>query len=195
MILLSDVIMVLNYWKERHLDKIIYFDNDDQRIDRCTGQAYFNFIDYAFDRTDYFMLVYVNYYGKGYSKIMKSFRNELRNYEVKSRTDPHWPGVQGTYCPQTTYKIVFYRNDTGAMRVLKRVNKLSDWSSPGYPQDLAFFKGNQCWFYSVGHEKIAAIIHADDQDIAFVEMNKIASREAARTRQESYFDLYNEELD
>ena len=84
------------------MDKIIYFDNDDQRIDRCSEQAYFNFIDYAFDRTDYFMLVYVNYYGKGYSKIMKSFRNELRNYEVKCRTDPHWPGVQGTFCPQTT---------------------------------------------------------------------------------------------
>ena len=51
---------------------------------------------------------------------------------------------------------------------LKHVFKISDWSCPENPQDLAFFKGNKCWFYSVGHEKIAGIIRADDEDVDFV---------------------------
>ena len=60
------------------MDKVIYFDNQEQRMDSCSGQAYYNFLDYAFEQTDYFMLVYVNYYGKGYSKIMKHYRNLLK---------------------------------------------------------------------------------------------------------------------
>lgn len=73
-----------------------------------------------------------------------------------------------TICPNTSYKVVFYRTDEDAKEVLKYVFKISDWSCPENPQDLAFFKGNKCWFYSVGHEKIAGIIRADDEDVDFV---------------------------
>ena len=40
--------------------------------DACSGQAYYDFIDYAFSICDYFMLVYVNYCGKGFPKTMKT---------------------------------------------------------------------------------------------------------------------------
>lgn len=177
------------------MDKVIYFQNDSQRVDRCAGQTYFDFLDYAFDHTDYFMLVYVNYYGKGYSKTMNFFRNALKPYQIKSRTNPSWPGVLSTSSPRTAYKIIFYRNDPRAKEILKQVTKLSDWSCPSYPQDLAFFKGNRCWFYSVGHEKIGAIIHASEEDLAFVESRKLAPREAAYKPQNDYFDAYDEILE
>ncbi|MBQ2933304.1 MAG: hypothetical protein IJE02_01640 [Clostridia bacterium] len=177
------------------MDKVIYFNNEGQKVDNCSGQVYFEFLDYAFRESDYFMLVYVNYYGNGYSKTMKLFKNELKPFQIKSRSNPRWPGVLETFSPQTTYKIIFYKNKPEAKEVLKRVAKLSDWSAPSYPQDLAFFKGNKCWFYSVGHEKIAAIIHATDKDIDFVESKNLATREMVFEPTDNYFNAYDEVLE
>ena len=133
-------------------ERIVFFKNEDQKSDRCSGTTYEQFIDYAFKHTDFFMLVYVNYYNKGYTKKMKSFMKSLKPFQVKRRTNPSWPGAELTICPNTSYKVVFYRTDEDAKEVLKYVFKISDWSCPENPQDLAFFKGNKCWFYSVGHE-------------------------------------------
>ena len=91
------------------MNRVIYFDNENQKRDRCEGNIYRKFLDYAFDRTDFFMLVYVNYQGKGYSKKMKLFQTALRPYQVKIRRNPSWPGVLNTFSPQTTYKIIFYK--------------------------------------------------------------------------------------
>mgnify|MGYP003221416505 FL=1 len=49
-------------------ERIVFFKNEDQKSDRCSGTTYEQFIDYAFKHTDFFMLVYVNYYNKGYTK-------------------------------------------------------------------------------------------------------------------------------
>ena len=176
------------------MDKVIYFENDDQRKDFCTDQVYYDFLDYAFSRSDYFMLVYINYYSEGYTKRQKYIKNALEKHKVKSRSNPSWPGTLQTECPNTTYKIVFYKNSEEAKAILKEVDCLSDWSG-GYPEDLAFFKGNQCWFYSVGHEKIAAIIHADENDIVFLESRGLAKRENAFVPDDNYFDAYNESIE
>ena len=176
------------------MNKVIYFNNDEQNNDCCCGNIYFDFIDYAFAETDYFMLVYVNYYGKGYTQIMKSFKKALEPYKVKSRSNPSWPGTLKTICPNTTYKVVFYKNDSRAKEIIKQVSRMSEWSCPLYPQDLAFFKGNQCWFYSVGHEKIAAIIHASEKDIDFVERKGLSDRKDAYTEEGHFFDSFDEIL-
>lgn len=175
------------------MNKVIYFENENSRVDKCCGQTYSDFLDYAFSETDFFMLVYVNYYGKGYTRVMKDFKKKLDPFKVKSRTNPSWPGTSSTFCLNTEYKIIFYRNCEEAKRILKSVTKLSEWSSPSYPQDLAFFKGNQCWFYSVGHEKIGAIIHATDKDIDFVVTKGISSRESIRKYNE-FYSSYDELL-
>lgn len=175
------------------MDKVVYFKNDDQRTDCCTGKLYHDFLDYAFDRTDFFMLVYVNYYGKGYTRIMKSFMQDLKPFQVKARSNPSWPGTT-TFCPNTSYKVVFYRNCDQAKEILKKVDCVSGWTRPSYPQDLAFFKGNQCWFYSVGHEKIAAVIHAKNEDISFLTEKGLASPEKAFTPQNNFYDTYDEVL-
>ena len=78
------------------MDKIVFFDNKNQTNDVCNGKMYNDFIDYAFENTDYFMLVYVNYYSKGYSRKQKYFIDALKKYKVKSRTNPSWPGTLQT---------------------------------------------------------------------------------------------------
>lgn len=149
---------------EINMDRVIYFNDKDD----CSGKKYFDFIDYAFSKADCFMLVYANYYGKGYTKVMKNFMKLLKPYIIKIRTNPSWPGTSNTKSLNTKYKVVFYRNTPEAKAVLKKVESLWSWSRPSYPQDLAFFIGNQCWFYSIAHERIGAIIHASKSDIEFV---------------------------
>ena len=177
------------------MEKVIYFKNDDQHKDYCTGKIYQDFLDYAFLKSDYFMLVYINYYGKGYTKHQRYFKKVLDKFKVKSRSNPSWPGTLTAICHNTTYKVIFYKTQLEAKKILEEVNSLSDWSRPGYPEDLAFFKGNQCWFYSVGHEKIAAIIHADKEDIAFLESKGLANTESSFVAQNNYFDSYDENIE
>lgn len=175
------------------MDKVIYFENSSQDECLCSGNIYFDFLDYAFDCSDFFMLAYVNYYGKGYSSIMKSFLKKLNKFKVKTRTNPSWPGTLDTYTKNSTYKVVFYRTDLEAKTILKSINSLNTWSSPLYPQDLAFFKGNQCWFYSVGHENIAAILRATSDDFEFLETRELAHRLNAKPY-DDYYRNFDEHL-
>ena len=176
------------------MNKAIYFNNDTQSKCRCTGQLYYDFLDYAFSRADYFMLVYVNYYGKGYTKKQKYFKNALEKFKVRSRSNPSWPGTLKTFAHDTTYKVVFYRTEEAAKIILKEVAGLNEWTR-GMPEDLAFFKGNQCWFYSVGHENIAAIIHANTDDIDFLVSIGLAKKENVFVPNDDYFAAYNEILE
>ena len=175
------------------MDSVIFFENTSQNNCLCAGDNYPLFLDYAFDVADFFMLVYVNYYGNGYSAIMKKFKKELKPFQVKTRTDPHWPGTPFTYCLNTTYKIVFYRTDIKAKAILKKVNALNDWSCPHYPQDLAFFKGNICWFYSVGHENIAAVLRPTNDDFEFLESHQLAHRANAK-KLSDYYSQFDEQF-
>ena len=176
------------------MDKIIYFESDISQRDICRGEIYFEFLEYAFSKTDYFMLVYVNYYNNGYTPKQEYFRNLLRKFEVKIRTNPSWPGTLQTVCPNTTYTIIFYKNDPTAIKILKEADSLSAWSRPEMPEDLAFFKGNQCWFYSVGHEKIASVIHADELDIEFLKSKGLVNDKNAFNHEDDYYNQYDEEL-
>lgn len=55
------------------MDKMIFFKNNNLKTDYCCGQVYYDFLDYAFSRADYFMLVYVNYYCNGYTAAQKYY--------------------------------------------------------------------------------------------------------------------------
>lgn len=175
------------------MDKIIFFKGEDQRTDYCRGQVYYDFLDYAFSRADYFMLVYSHRKKGGYSHIMRHFKDALIKYKVKSRYDSSWAGTPGRVDPIYDYNIVFYRTDPAAKEILKEVDHLSAWSCPSYPEDLSFFIGNQCWAYSVGHENIQGIIHANKQDIEFAVSHGLADYSDAEPYN-SYYDLYDEVL-
>lgn len=140
----------------------------------CVGEYYNALLDYAFEQADYFMLAWMEYgneYGiHNFSKEAYEIQKLLSPYIVKIRSDLHWPGSSPV--PLGTCKIigqvVFYITAPEAKQVLKRVAGLFDWINPDYPQDLAFFKENKCWFYSVAHEKMASFVRATDEDVAFL---------------------------
>lgn len=172
------------------MDKVIYFEPEaKKRI--CSGKVYQEFLDYAFSKANYFMLVYINYSGKGYSKKCKYFENKLERFKVKRRTDPNWPGILETYGDSTSYKAMFYYTCNESKEVLKEVDSLDDWSGKK-PSHLAFFIGEQCWFYSVGNESIAAIIHASQEDIVFLSSQGLAKPEHAFIDKDNYYDSFKE---
>ena len=102
-------------------------------------------------------------------------------------------GTPETCCPNTTYKINVYRCCDAAKQVLQAADRLSDWSRPKNAEDLAFFKGGQCWFYSVGHERIAAFLHATEEDLRFVRENGLAEHPSLQPYS-AYYDAYDEAL-
>lgn len=137
-----------------------------------THDDYLEFLKYAFERCDRFMLVYVNFYNKGYSANVKKIMQELSPYEIYRRTDPKWAGTvvfqsdtNSAAAKATRYKIVFYRTEKPAYEILSKVEDLFKFIYPNNPQDLGFFIGNKCWFYSVAHEKIASVICANEEDV------------------------------
>lgn len=147
------------------------------------------FIDYSFNKCTAFMLVYINYNGKGYSKEKKEFRKKLKSFEIKRRRNPSWPGVPYTFSNKTEYCIVFYRTTPEAKQILKEKTSLFDWSSPSSPEDLAFFVGDMCWFYSVGHESLAFCIHPDVNDNCFFANNELIDYS---NYYDYYYDQFNE---
>ena len=103
------------------MEKVIYFNNGEKD---CNGQLYVDFLDYAFSKSDFFMLVYINYNGKGYTKRQKNFKQSLKSFQVKSRTNPKWPGTLQTSSQNTTYKVIFYKTEQKAKDILKEVSGL-----------------------------------------------------------------------
>lgn len=131
------------------------------------GEGYQRFLDYAFATSDFFMLVFVAYQGH-MTQQKKALREELRPYKVKRRTDPSWPGTLVTYSINTRYQVTFYRTDPQAKAIVKRIHSLYAWNRQFLPQDLAFFRGDQCWFASVAHEQMAFLLHATKEDITLM---------------------------
>ena len=170
----------------------VMFQNENKAKDKCSGEIYKQFLDYAFCRADYFMLVYVDENGKGFSSIMQTFENDLKPFEVKRRSNPSWPGTISTFTPNTTYQIVFYKTTEETKTILQRVDSLSTWSCPDYPQDLAFFIGNKCWSFSVGHEMMAGLLSPSNEDLLFLERVGLASRADFKTDRLQSFDIYDE---
>ena len=151
------------------MKNVIFFENE------CSGKAYFDFIDYAFSKTDYFMLVYTNIANQGYSYQQKNFKKLLDKFKVKSRTNPDWPSIYESI-PDEKYKIVFYKTSPEAKEILKEVSSLYDWRALN-PSDLSFFKGNDCWFSS-NDLGVAVITNADKSDIDFAVKNGLAKPES-----------------
>ncbi len=186
------------------MNTYIMFRNDHQEKDHCSGEVYARFLDYAFAEADCFMLVYVNREGKGLSKATKEIRDALHPFAVKRRSDARWPGMiwedadlkntESPYKNGTSYRITFYKTAPEAKDVLKRVDRLCAWVGYSTPQDFAFFKGNKCWVYTVGHECLAAMLNPTDEDILFLEENGLAAREDLEVDDDGFYDAYHEKI-
>ena len=131
-------------------------------------ELYGKLIDYCLRNTSSFMLVYAKYQMKPYSSEMEEIRRELTKFEIKRRINPSWPGTPATYSSNTEYQIVFYACEQEARNSLLKTNSLFSWTRPEMPQDLAFFRGNKCWLYTVAHEGFFCVIDPTQADVEFL---------------------------
>ena len=157
-------------------------------ISKCENSDYYDFIEYALQRSDYFMLVYVNYENHGFSQIIKNIKQELKPYYFKKRTNPSWIGTPFTYCANTTYQVTYYHSCTEVNKILSKVNNIFQWSRPLYPQDLSFFVKKQCWCYTVGHEEIMGIIDPSSEDIDFLKAHNMFDKRNIKTFNMNYIE-------
>ena len=86
--------------KGEAVEYILDISAQGQAAERCSGPAYQLFLDYAFTQADFFMLAFVNYYGKGLPARARQARAQLAPFRVRSRTNPSWPGDAGDLLPK-----------------------------------------------------------------------------------------------
>ena len=164
-------------------------------------KEYFEFIDYAFSKADYFMMVYGSAPNYGYTYHEKRFKKALEKFKVKSRTGTDCPGLY-EFNHEAKYKIVFYKTSLEAREIFKEISKevVGTYNSSGYHRhglglflaNLSFFKKDDCWFYSSMEEE-AVIIEADKSDIKFALENGLAAPEDIIVDNEKKFYCYHKE--
>lgn len=137
-------------------------------------QNYKDLIDYCAETCDYCMLVYRYHTQKGLPTPVKIIKDQLSPFCVKSRSNPSWPGTPGTYATFYSYEVDFYTLTEEVKSVLYGANRLFDFDGENYPQDLAFFRGNKCFLYSVVHEGFASIVDPEKED-GIVLMNLLSN--------------------
>jgi len=138
-------------------------------IEGIENEEYVKFIQYALDTSDYFMLVYSRKKQEGFKKSMKIIKKDLHKLKVKSQFRFYWAGTE--VCPDNhwEYQVSFYRAEESALQSLLSVNSLFEWDWPSHPQDLSFYRSDQCWFYSVSHERMAIVVMHTPQEVEFLQ--------------------------
>lgn len=118
-----------------------------------SGDSYIKLIEHSLRKSDCFMLVY---FGYGQAAKMKrrarEIHDRLKTLKIKTRYDPMWPHME-SLDNRNTYKVVFYRAETGAESVLCSVDSLFSWNYP-MPMDLCFFSDGLCWMATTAHEEM-----------------------------------------
>jgi len=128
-------------------------------------ETYNSFIEYMLSHSEYFSFVY---FGYGTNPKMKSGMREisdaLKKYKVYSQKTLNMPGML-TLDTDNTYKLVIYRSDPEAYKVLTREERIFEWDYPRRPMDLAFFRDGYAWFTAVSHENDAFLITDDNKAV------------------------------
>ena len=119
---------------------------------------------------------YMNYIENQYEKLYENYKyifseeldiiDELsklrkmkKKYLVKEKHDDKWTvneviTKREKEDNQYLFDICFYKICPEVENfLLESVNSLYDFNPPYLPEDIAFYKDNYCWFYTVTHEK------------------------------------------
>ena len=132
-----------------------------------TEKQYDDLIKYCLQTCDYFMFVTCNYdFLDDYPAKMENFKNKLKNLFVKERSNPIWPSTE-SLDDRHTYNICFYKCNSNAFNILKAPGGVFEWLYPNYPEDLSFFRGNECFMYLSAHEKELWFKNETDEDFSF----------------------------
>ena len=157
--------------------------------------TYRKVIEYAFSRASHFMLVYFYETNKGTTPQMKEMKSQLAPYKVKTRHNSEWPGTKCSFAKNYYHcDVVFYKTVPETKEILLAKETFGGWDYRIHPQDLAFFKGGTCWFYTTMHEKMATCIRASKEDICFFESVGITSKTCVQKVPEHFFRSYDETL-
>lgn len=142
------------------------------------GVKYENFLRYALERSDAFLLVFCDYDSKqSYEKRKKKLREELSGYRIKSRRNPSWPSNE-IHTDKYKCFVDIHRMSLEVLPFLLKTEGIYNWMYPTYPEDLCFFKNGKCWFASCAHERFASILLKTEADIEFLKANGISYEES-----------------
>lgn len=130
------------------------------------GELYEKFMRYAFKKCDAVMFVFsrVGYEGEELSVMEKNaqiVKDKLKKSVWKIRHGDCWvySGSFHRYPGDAANdtEVFFYKTHKAVLDYLLSNKELYKWLSPDYPEDIAFFKNGNCWFYSVIHEELCWI--------------------------------------
>ena len=108
---------------------------------------YESLLEMGLEKSDSFSLVWRD--ELEYNDHCKSIENMLLPFLVKEERLDEWPGTKlfGSLATVRRYSV-----SSESIEILKKANSFSDWQSPNYPEDLAFYKGGEVVYLSIAHE-------------------------------------------
>lgn len=163
-----------------------------------TGVSYVLLLDYLKEHCDSFTFVLPNY-GKrmvtpenqelydgeheiGY--IEEEDQDDFRAYKnaAKTKIKKMQNDIIDVYCStaylgnpyEYEFEIYNIRLNDRTLKVLKEEKGMCSWQYPLLPEDLCFFKGDRCYFWSVSHERMYFIY--DDTKEAKKALKKLECR-------------------
>ena len=127
------------------------------------GDVYVRLITEACKRCDKFSLIRTNYTQSYYKRATFSSK-PIRQYRIKSKAVNSWPngGPGEEYIkmnPDYPYKSIMdiYRVCDETRDFLISQGDMFNWCPPDLPEDLCFYRGEDCWMFCTAHEEICMI--------------------------------------
>ena len=132
-------------------------------LQEMKGDTYARFITEACKRCDKFSLIRTNY-TQSYYKRATLASKPIRPYRIKSKAVNSWPdGGPGDDWvrenPDYPYKSIMdvYKVCDETRDFLISKERMYKWCPPDLPEDLSFYRGEDCWFACIAHEEGCAI--------------------------------------
>lgn len=173
------------------MKRILYFYtasfSGNEEIDICNDETYREFLDYAFEISNFFMLLYRNWYNRGYSEIQKSYMKDLGPFKVKSKIESYPENA-------SVYQYIFYKNNEKAKEILKKINLINYFNKPTFPENLSFFKENRCRIKTITHEGEGVVLDATDKDVDFFFKLGLSKSDDIQYDETGFYDYCDEEL-
>lgn len=124
------------------------------------GKTYIKFVEYLLNNADTFTFLFNEDFDTKYPNIKSVFTNR---YGITKGSGMH-VGVS---------KV----NADILRSILLKFSSVDEWDSPGFFEDLYFFKGDKCIFASVYHEDIFLMYEEDNNTLEKIKKTGIVFNE------------------
>jgi len=147
------------------------------QMQNATKNQFEKFVEYLYIRCDKFLMAIPNFKRTRYQQdeMNEEYKKYLNN--IKPICDSIEPYIIYKYYTKhymhTKSSIIidarlvkFYE---GFKDILLKSGGFHKWLYPKYPEDLCFFSGEKCCFFTVTHEDMFYIVEPNDEDIDMLE--------------------------